>query len=83
MEKGQMLPYLDNEFLSVTRTRQDSKEIIFDCLSFLVNIFEKTLKKKYKFTILAVFVFAISLNFWKKKRKEMSHLTTCRRLSYT
>jgi hypothetical protein len=39
MKKGHMLPYLDNEFLLVTRTRQDSKEIIFDCLSFLVNVF--------------------------------------------
>jgi len=34
MKKGHMLPYLDNEFLLVTRTRQDSKEMIFDCLSF-------------------------------------------------
>jgi len=82
MKKGKMLPYLDNEFLLVARTRQDSKEIIFDCFSFLANVFEKTLKKKYKITILAVFVFAISLNFL-KKRKEMSHLTTCRQLSYT
>jgi hypothetical protein len=41
MKKGHMLPYLDNEFVLVTRTRQDSKEIIFDCLSFLVNVFER------------------------------------------
>jgi len=46
MKKGHMLPYLDNEFLLVTRTRQDSKEMIFDCLSFFGERFWKTSKKK-------------------------------------
>ncbi len=42
MKKGHMLPYLDKELLLVTKTRQDSKEIILDCLSFFGACFWKT-----------------------------------------
>jgi hypothetical protein len=74
MKKGHMLPYLDNEFLLVTRNRQYSKEIYTWLFVPFGECFWKTLKKKYKFTILAVF-FLLPF-FWKKR---MSHLTTCRK----
>lgn len=77
MKKGHMLPYLDNKFLLVTRTRQDSKEIILDCLSFFGECFWKTLKKEiwiYNFGHL----FFCHFSEFLEKKKRMSHSTTCR-----
>ncbi len=70
MKKGHMLPYLDNEFLLVTRTRQDSKEIKFDLFVLFGEYFWKTLKKKYKFYNFGLLCFCHFSEFLEKRRRE-------------
>jgi len=53
------LPFLDNEFLQITRTRQDSKKILMSCLTSKFGSTTKLTKKKLAYNT----IFIIYSNF--------------------